>query len=463
MTDAGQRPKSRPKSGKPQPQAAEPMKPGYPARAAAAKMLSAVVEQKTPLDGMIDEDHGNPAFRALSPQDRALVRAILNSALRHLSWIDAIFARFLEKPLPEGAKHLRHVLSVAAAQILFLDAPDHSAVDIAVEQARRDPRSRRFANLVNALLRRLSREKEDVLTWAKAQVPIFPAWFLGRLEGDYGPAAAAAIGNAFIALAPIDLTVKSDPDRWAGELGGTVLPTGSVRLDKFHGAVSDLPGFAEGAWWVQDAAAAIPARLMGDIRGKRVADLCAAPGGKTMQLAAKGASVVALDRSKNRLKRVEENLERTKLSADIQMADAENYEDSRQFDVVLLDAPCSATGTFRRQPDVLWATRPADIAKLADVQHRLLDSAAKRVKIGGDLVYSTCSLEREEGETQILAFLRRHPDFSLVKLLPEKAADMGIPAESVRPEGWVRLLPHQRPGGQDGFFIARLKRNKVNP
>jgi len=198
--------------------------------------------------------------------------------------------------------------------------------------------------------------------------------------------------------------------------------------------------------------------VLGDITGKTAIDLCAAPGGKTMQLAARGATVTALDRSKNRLKRVEENLERTKLAADIQMADAENYEDDRQFDVVLLDAPCSATGTFRRQPDVLWATRPADIAKLADVQHRLLDSAAGRVKPGGDLVYSTCSLEREEGETQILAFLRRHTDFSLVKLSPESAADMGIPAESIRPEGWVRLLPHQRPGGQDGFFIAKLTR-----
>ncbi|HTN40710.1 MAG TPA: RsmB/NOP family class I SAM-dependent RNA methyltransferase, partial [Asticcacaulis sp.] len=192
---------------------------------------------------------------------------------------------------------------------------------------------------------------------------------------------------------------------------------------------------------------------------KTAIDLCAAPGGKTMQLAARGASVVALDRSKNRLKRVEENLERTKLTVEIQMADAETFEDNRKFDIVLLDAPCSATGTFRRQPDVLWGTKPTDIAKLADVQHRLLDSAAKRVKIGGDLVYSTCSLEREEGETQVLAFLRRHKDFSLVKLLPETAADMGIPAESITPDGWARLLPHQRPGGQDGFFIARLTRN----
>ncbi len=454
MTDAGQRPKSRPKSGKPQPQAAEPMKPGYPARAAAAKMLSAVVEQKTPLDGMIDEDHGNPAFRALSPQDRALVRAILNSALRHLSWIDAIFARFLEKPLPEGAKHLRHVLSVAAAQILFLDAPDHSAVDIAVEQARRDPRSRRFANLVNALLRRLSREKEDVLTWAKAQVPIFPAWFLGRLEGDYGPAAAAAIGNAFIALAPIDLTVKSDPDRWAGELGGTVLPTGSVRLDKFHGAVSDLPGFAEGAWWVQDAAAAIPARLMGDIRGKRVADLCAAPGGKTAQLIVQGGEVTAVEQSASRIKRLKVNLDRLGLQADLKQARLEEFKPDAVFDAILLDAPCSSTGTIRRHPDVLWTKGPADIEKLADLQYRLLESALLLLRPGGRIVFSNCSLDRLEGEDLVEKFLAAHSEIERVAI--EKSDWPGL-EDAVNARGEFRTTPAML-GGMDGFFAAVLRK-----
>jgi 16S rRNA (cytosine967-C5)-methyltransferase len=209
---------------------------------------------------------------------------------------------------------------------------------------------------------------------------------------------------------------------------------------------------------VQDASSAAPVALLGDLTGKTAIDLCAAPGGKTLQLLAKGAAVVALDRSKNRLKRVEENLARTGYQAEMLMGDAETFEDKRQFDIVLLDAPCSATGTFRRQPDVLWATRPSDIAKLADVQHRLLDSAADRVKDGGTLLYCTCSLEREEGETQVVAFLRRHKNFSVAPVSAEDAAKAGIPAQSVCAEGWLRLLPHQRPGGQDGFFIARLIR-----
>jgi 16S rRNA (cytosine967-C5)-methyltransferase len=430
------------------------MKPGYPARAAAAKMLSAVIEQKTPLDGMIDEDHGNPAFRALSSQDRALVRAILNSALRHLSWIDAVFDRFLEKPLPEGAKHLRHVLSVAAAQILFLDAPDHSAVDIAVEQARRDPRSSRFANLVNALLRRLSREKQDVLAWAKAEVPIFPGWFRARLEGAYGPAAAAAIGNSFTALAPIDLTVKSDPDRWAKELGGIVLPTGSVRLDKFHGAVSDLPGFAEGAWWVQDAAAAIPARLMGDIRGKRVADLCAAPGGKTAQLIVQGAEVTAVEQSASRIKRLTTNLDRLGLQADLKQARLEEFKPDALFDAILLDAPCSSTGTIRRHPDVLWTKGPADIEKLADLQYRLLESALTLLNPGGRIVFSNCSLDRREGEDLVEKFLAAHSEIERVAI--GKSDWPGL-EDAINARGEFRTTPAML-GGMDGFFAAVLRK-----
>jgi 16S rRNA (cytosine967-C5)-methyltransferase len=198
---------------------------------------------------------------------------------------------------------------------------------------------------------------------------------------------------------------------------------------------------------------------LGDLTHKTAVDLCSAPGGKTLQLLARGAAVVALDRSKNRLKRVEENLKRVGFSAEMHMADAESWDDKRAFDVVLLDAPCSATGTFRRQPDVLWATRPADIAKLADVQHRLLDSAAGRVAPGGRLVYSTCSLEREEGETQVLAFVRRHPEFVVDKVSTDEASAIGLPQDSLKPEGWLRLLPHQRAGGQDGFFVARLRRN----
>lgn len=427
-------------------------KRGYLARAAAAKMLSAAVEQKTPLDGMIDEDHGNPAFRALSPQDRGLVRAILNSALRHLGWIDAIFDSFLDKPLPDGARHLRHILSVAAAQILFLDIPDHSAVDIAVEQARRDPRSSRFANLVNALLRRLAREKDAVLDKARATAPIFPDWFRKRLEEAYGPDATREIGACFLERAPLDLTVAKDPEHWASLLGGTVLPTGTVRLARFEGSVTDLPGFAEGAWWVQDAAAAIPARLMGDIRGRRVADLCAAPGGKTAQLIAQGAMVTAIEQSPSRIKRLRSNLERLGLEAEITQSRLEDFKPAEPFDAILLDAPCSSTGTIRRHPDVLWTKGPADIEKLAGVQYRLLESAFLLLKEGGRIVFSNCSLDPLEGEALITKFLAAHPE---AERLPISKADWPGLEDAINAAGEIRTTPAML-GGMDGFFAAVL-------
>lgn len=448
-----QRPKRKPASaGSPRPSMST--KPGFEARQAAAKMLAAVVDQKTPLDGLIDDEHGNPAFRALNEQDRALVRAILNAALRHLAWIDAIFDRFLEKPLPEGARHLRQVLRVAATQILFLDVPDHSAVDIAVEQARFDPRSARFANLVNALLRRLGREKDQAVEAVRGTVSVFPAWFRERLEKAYGTETAGAIAEAFLHRAPIDLTVKSDPEGWAGKLGGVVLPTGSVRLTNPDGAIASLPGFAEGAWWVQDAAAAIPARLMGDIRGRRVADLCAAPGGKTAQLALQGAHVTAVEQSASRLKRLKTNLERLGLEAECVQGRLEEFRPEAPFDAILLDAPCSSTGTIRRHPDVIWTKTFADIEKLADVQYRLLQSSAGLLAPQGRIVFSNCSLDPLEGEEMIARFLKAHPEF---ERLPIDPADWPGLEGAINAAGEMRTTPAML-GGMDGFFAAVLAR-----
>ncbi|MDB5551516.1 MAG: Fmu (Sun) domain protein [Rhizobium sp.] len=432
-------------------------KPGFQPRAAAVKILSAVVDQKTSLDGMLDDDHGNPAYRALTPADRALVKAIMNSCLRHLTWIDAIFDSFLDKPLPEGARNLRHILSVAAAQILFLDVPDHSAVDIAVEQARLDPRSSRFANLVNALLRRLGREKDEVLAAVSKDVPVFPAWFQARLEKIYGKSTADAIGQACLTPAPVDLTVKDDPRRWADELGGTVLPTGTVRLDAFDGSVTALPGFDDGAWWVQDAAASIPARLMGDLRGKRVADLCAAPGGKTAQLILGGGNVTAVEQSANRMKRLKGNLARLDYQADFQQARLEDLKPAEFFDAVLLDAPCSSTGTIRRHPDVYWTKDMADVEKLAALQSRLLRSAFGLVKPGGILVFSNCSLDPREGEELVADFLTDTLDAERV---PIRREDWPGLEAAIDAAGDFRTTPVML-GGMDGFYASVLRR-KLN-
>jgi len=255
---------------------------------------------------------------------------------------------------------------------------------------------------------------------------------------------------------PTDLTPR-DAEQAAAlapALEAEILPGATLRTAR-GGDVALWPGFAEGAWWVQDASAAVPARLLGAQAGQAVLDLCAAPGGKTLQLAAAGAAVVAVDRSGARLRRVKENLARTALSAEIVEADAAGWADARTFDAVLLDAPCSATGTFRRHPDVLWVASPRDVASLAAVQARLLDSAARRVKPGGRLVYCVCSLEPEEGEAQAEAFLARTPAFALE---PMAAGEGGAPEASLRADGTFRILPHHRAGGADGFYIARFRR-----
>jgi 16S rRNA (cytosine967-C5)-methyltransferase len=439
-----------------------PEKPGLKARLAAAKILAAVVDRKTPLDGMLDHDNGNAVYRELNEADRALVRAILNSALRHLPHIDAMLASLLQSPLPEGARALQHVLFVAAAQILYLDIPDHSAVDLAVEQANRDPRSRRFASLVNAVLRRLAREKAQLLATIPQTLPAMPKWFFDRLVSVYGKDQAYRIAEAQMQPAAIDVTVKSRPEYWAAELDGALLPTGSIRLSLFDGSIPSLPGFSEGQWWVQDAAASIPAQLFGDLSGKLALDLCAAPGGKTAQLIAAGAKVTAIDQSESRLKRLKSNLARLELDATTLVASASSFETGTLFDAVLLDAPCSSTGTTRRHPDVLWTKGPGDIQKLAVVQENLLRHALTLVKPGGLVVFSNCSLDPLEGEDVIVRVLGDFPEF---RRLPIERQDWPGLEEAISPLGEFRTTPAMLPGidgragGLDGFFASVLQRS----
>lgn len=437
-------------------------KPGLAARQAAARLLAAVIDKKASLDGMLDQTGGNPVYMALSPADRGLVRAILNTALRHLPRIDAMIGSLLKTPLPDGARALQHVLAVAAAQILYLDVPDRAAVDLAVEQANDDPRNKRFASLVNALLRRLSSEKERLLAEVGASVPALPDWFQSRLKVIYGPEAALAIAEAHLAPAAIDLTVKSDPEGWAKRLGGVVLPTGSVRLADYEGSVVDLEGYADGEWWVQDAAAAIPARLFGDLQGKRVVDLCAAPGGKTAQLLLAGAKVTALEMSANRLKRLKENLDRLRFDAELVEGNAGEYKSAELFDAALLDAPCSSTGTARRHPDVPWTKGLDDVRKLAGVQERLLRHALTLVKPGGIVVFSNCSLDPIEGEEMIEKLLQSMPNVSRVAV---QASVLPGLTEAITAKGEVRTTPAMlsaetaAASGMDGFYSCVLRRD----
>nr|WP_245304239.1 transcription antitermination factor NusB [Hoeflea olei] len=450
----------RPGKARPRPDA-DKSKPGLVARQAAARLIAAVTESRASLDGLLDPAGGNPAFTGLGDQDRLLVRAILLSALRHLRVIDAAIDALVDTPLPEGAKALRQVLRVAAAQILYLDVPDRAAVDLAVSQADADPRNRRFSGLVNAVLRRLARERDTLLPQLTAVTPRFPDWFENRLAGTYGAAAAEIVARLGEPPA-IDLTVKSDAEGWARRLGGIVLPTGSVRLGRPDGPVSGLEGFEEGAWWVQDAAASLPAQLFSRLEGREIVDLCAAPGGKTAQLVLAGARVTACDQSATRLERLRGNLARLGLDVETRLGRAQDLVAPEGFDGVLLDAPCSSTGTVRRHPDIPYTKTPEDIARLAVVQRALLDHAAGLVRPGGELVFSNCSIDPEEGEEMVAGFLADHPGWRIRPVDPARWPGL---EGAVTDKGEIRthpaMLPHADPrlAGLDGFYAVALVRH----
>jgi 16S rRNA (cytosine967-C5)-methyltransferase len=437
--------------------------PGLAVRRVAADIVEGVLNRHRALDEMLegsDARAATAALAALSDRDRGLTRAIVAVVLRRLGTLRYLLASFLEEGLPAQAPRVEIALLVGAAQILFLEVPDHAAVDLAVRLAREDRMALHFAGLINAVLRRIAREGKERIAALDAPVLDTPPWLMARWIKTYGEATAHAIAAANGREPALDLTVKSDAEAWAAKLDGRVLPTGSVRTI-VHGAVTALPGFDEGAWWVQDAAASIPARLLGNVAGLRVADLCAAPGGKTAQLIVAGAKVTAVDRAPGRLKRLQENLTRLSLEAELVCADVAAWTPEQPFDAVLLDAPCTSTGTIRRHPDVPWLKRSADITSLAAAQRRLLDHAITLIKPGGMLVYCTCSLEPEEGTDIVADFLAREQS---VRRVPITAAEVFGEADFINADGDLRTLPYyftaadSRFAGGDGFYAARLEK-----
>jgi len=406
-----------------------------PTREAAFDLLSAVFDRRRPLELALD------ALPVMAPRDRAAAHRLAAATLRRLGTLDAVLEPFLKKAPPDP---VRHVLRLGAAGLLLLGTPPHAAVATAVALSR-GRRLHAFAGLVNAVLRRVAAAGPTSLVELDGPRLDTPAW-LWTSWGD----SARVIALAHQHEAPLDLTPRPGamtPD------GGEMLPTGSVRFPPGTG-VTPLPGFEQGAFWVQDAAAALPARLLAPRPGERIADLCAAPGGKTAQLAAAGAQVTALDRDATRLGRLRDNLRHWRLQAETIEADATNWHPPELFDAVLLDAPCSATGTIRRHPDVPHLKRPRDIRAMAEAQDRLLAAATAMLRPGGRLIYAVCSLQPEEGAPRIAAALAdgglRHDPF-----LPAELP--GLP-EAIRPDGTLRTHPGLWPdrGGMDGFFAARL-------
>jgi 16S rRNA (cytosine967-C5)-methyltransferase len=433
--------------------------PGFAARRIAADILDGVLRRRRPLDEQLEDKAAEGDFAALSGRDRALVRLLATTVVRRLGTLRHLLGRFLERGPPARAPRVETALLLGAVQILWLDVADHAAVDVSVRLVRADRRAAPYAGLVNAVLRRVAREGRALVAQLDMTALDTPSWLMARWVATYGDDTARAIAVANGREPALDFSVKSDPAHWAKLFGGRVLPTGSVRA-VVHGPLSQLPGYAEGAWWVQDAAAALPARLLGDVCGRTVADLCAAPGGKTAQLAARGATVTAVDRAEARLDRLQQNLVRLKLAAQIVAADVTQWQ-AGPFDAVLLDAPCSSTGTIRRHPDIPWLKNEADIAALAWLQQRLIAAAVELTKPGGTLVYCTCSLEPEEGAAVVQALLER--DHRL-RRNPISADEIGGLVAALTPEGDMRTLPchlsdpDSRLSGLDGFYAARLHR-----
>lgn len=417
-------------------------------------MLIAVLDRGQPLEEAFERHASGVA--GPDERDRRFVRALVVTTLRRLGQIDGLIRHCVPRPLPKRAEPVRHILRLGAAQLVFLKTPAHAAVDTSVRLARARRMGHHLA-LVNAVLRRLAREGAELAAAQDAQRLNTPRWLWQAWIDAYGEPTARAMAEAHLGEAPLDLTPRGDAAAAARMLGARLLPTGTLRLAQ-GGPVPALPGYADGAWWVQDAAAALPVRLFGPVAGQRVIDLCAAPGGKTAQLAEAGAQVTAVDRAEDRLARVRENLTRLALPAEVITADALEWRPAEPADAVLVDAPCSATGTVRRHPDVPRHKRPADVVALAQVQTRLLAAAAEMVRPGGVVVYCACSLQPEEGPGQVAA-LR---DAGIPLVLEPVGADVvaGL-AELIDGDGALRTRPdmwHEH-GGLDGFYAARLRRD----
>lgn len=430
---------------------------GLKSRQIALVLLRDITAGHLPLD---EAFAANQALATLTPRDRAFVRKLVATTLRRRGQVDALIRTYMRRPLPQRANAVRAILQLGVVQLLFLETPAHAVVDTSVRLCNRFPGQK---GLVNAVLRRISEDGAEKLAARCPPRLNTPKWLWETWEKAYGARSCEAIAKAHIAEPPLDISVKSDPESWAERLGGAVLPGGTIRLQQ-AGDIAALAGFGEGGWWIQDVAASLPAQILLSAlpeggKGATVIDLCAAPGGKTAQLAAAGARVTALDRSGKRLRVLAENMARLKLGVQTVTADARKWQPAGPADAILLDAPCTATGTIRRHPDVLYNKRPEDILKMRALQTSLLGAAMTMLKPGGVLVYSVCSLQAEEGPEVIKQFLAEDRSSARLPIRPEET---GMERKISCNGGDVRTLPFHlaEEGGMDGFFIARLTRNK---
>jgi 16S rRNA (cytosine967-C5)-methyltransferase len=421
---------------------------GLPARAAAQKVLSEVLRKRRPLEAAL------AAMAPLEARDAGFARVIASETLRRLGQLDALIRTYVPKPPARNrAGSTPEILLAGACELMFLDVAAHAAVDAANRLAQADDKAMHFKSLINAVLRRVAREGKEVIAAQDASRLNTPDWLWQRWLETYGEERARAIAFAHLGVPPLDIVTSVEPP---GVPGASALFGHVWRLNQ-PARVDTLPGYAEGRWWVQDAAATLPAHLLGDVSGKAVIDLCAAPGGKTAQLAAAGARVIAVERDGMRMERLKENLQRLRLDATLIVEDVRDFRPEEPAPFVLLDAPCSATGTIRRHPELPWIKGASDVTLCAQTAGELLDAAADMTTRGGLLVFTVCSLEREEGPEQVDEFLRRRPQFSRDAIAPHEIFGLG---ELIDVHGDLRTLPCHlaEKGGMDGFYAARLRR-----
>jgi 16S rRNA (cytosine967-C5)-methyltransferase len=422
---------------------------GLPARAAAQANLHEVLHKRRPLDATLEvADH-------LELRDQGLARAIASETLRRFGQLDALVRSFVAKlPPPHRAGPTFEILLAGACELLFLGVAPHAAVDAANRLAQTDQKAVHFKALINAVLRRIAREGKAAVEAQDAARLNTPDWLWTRWRDVYGEETARKIADAHLKPAPVDVVVK--PGTAASERPEGEFVFDNVLRVTADAPVESLPGFA-GNWWVQDAAASLPVRLFGDVRGRPAIDLCAAPGGKTMQLAQMGAQVTAVERDAERLKRVRGNLDRMKLEATLVSDDARDFRPDAPAPFVFLDAPCTATGTIRRHPELPWIKGASDVTLLSGLQGELIDAAAEMTAPGGLLIYAVCSLEPEEGIEQVEAFLARNDAFAREPIAPSELFGM---SELIAGNGDLRTLPCHLAdkGGMDGFYAARLRR-----
>ncbi len=427
------------------------MKSGLASRITAYQILGSVLRWHLPLDEAINEQK---SYAKLSPADRGFARLMVTETLRHLGQIDYVLKPLLKTPINKmKPPSVINVLRLGVVQLLCLENPsEHAAVDLSVEMVARDRKMRHTKGMVNAVLRRIVREKKTLPTDISMNIP---RWLMRSWEEGYGVETAIKIARSSLSEPALDITVKNpdEIDKWAELLNAEILSTKSLRCHDVKGAISELAGFDEGAWWVQDTASTLAVNILAegrDLKGMNIIDLCAAPGGKTMQLAALGANVTAVDKSASRLKRLEENLKRTGLEKNVKViqADITKWQPKQPADYVLLDAPCSATGTIRRHPDLLHLKSANDIESLVEIQENALGNSIDMLASGGRLIYCTCSLQKAENEKHF------------TEPLPEGFSIDPITHENFTADenGFLRVLP-QMNDGMDGFFIARFARN----